>query len=618
MKFVRTKGGGFLADNFGLKIGLEGEKEFKKALAEINQNFKVLGSEMKLVSSEFAKNDTSIEALSARNQVLNKEIDAQKEKIKTTKSALDNAANSFGENDRRSKNWQIQLNNAKAALNDLERELKENTEGLKNLDKQMADVEKTSSRFADTLKANLAGDAIFSLTKNLASAVFSLAESFLNLDQATAEYRNNMAKVQSAFQSNNKTAQSAKEVYQSLYAILGDSDQATEAAQFMAELAKSEEDIATWGEIATGVVGTFGDALPIESLMESSNETAKVGTVTGALADALNWAGLSEDEFNERLAQCSSEEERNRLITEALSTTYRSAADAFQENNAQIITARELQAQLDDALGSLANTIGEAKNALLAEFLPAIIDIVNAFNDFLKGTENADQKLQESIESMVSKIIEKLPEFLEFGIKVISAIISGIIQNTPYLIIEILKLIPLMVVEMKAQFSEIINVGSDMVKGLWDGIKSKSLWLKNQVTSWCRSILETVKEFFGIQSPSKLFRDEIGTNMALGIDEGFAQTIKSVAGNMNTALLNTVELNPKYNIAPFNIPPALPSQNINQEMISALINAFSIMNNKAINLTAQLVFPNGEIIAENIFEDLLNISKQRGISLGKT
>ena len=81
-----------MADNFGLKLGIDGEREFKKALSEINQTFKVLGSEMKLVSSQFDKNDKSVESLTARNQVLNKEIDAQKEKIETLKSALANAA----------------------------------------------------------------------------------------------------------------------------------------------------------------------------------------------------------------------------------------------------------------------------------------------------------------------------------------------------------------------------------------------------------------------------------------------------------------------------------------------------------------------------------------------
>ena len=115
-----------MADNFGLKIGVEGEKEFKKALADINQSFKVLGSEMKLVSSQFDKNDKSVQALSARNNVLNKEIEAQKQKIETLRSALQNASDSFGEPDRRTQSWQIQLNNDEAALNDMERELSDN------------------------------------------------------------------------------------------------------------------------------------------------------------------------------------------------------------------------------------------------------------------------------------------------------------------------------------------------------------------------------------------------------------------------------------------------------------------------------------------------------------
>ena len=99
-----------MSDNFGLKIGIEGEKEFKNALRDINQSFKVLGSEMKLASSEFDKNDKSIAAVTARNQVLNKAIDAQKDKISTLESALRNASESFGENDRRTQNWPIQLN----------------------------------------------------------------------------------------------------------------------------------------------------------------------------------------------------------------------------------------------------------------------------------------------------------------------------------------------------------------------------------------------------------------------------------------------------------------------------------------------------------------------------
>lgn len=98
-----------MSENFGLKMGLEGEREFKKSLADINNSFKVLGSEMKLVDSQFDKNDKSTEALTAHSEVLNKEIDSQKQKIETLRSALTNAAESFGENDRRTQSSCVSL-----------------------------------------------------------------------------------------------------------------------------------------------------------------------------------------------------------------------------------------------------------------------------------------------------------------------------------------------------------------------------------------------------------------------------------------------------------------------------------------------------------------------------
>ena len=140
-----------MADNFGLKIGVEGEKEFKNALRDINQSFKVLGSEMKLVASEFDKNDKSIQAITARNEILNKSIEAQKEKISTLEAALKNASESFGENDRRTQNWTIQLNNAKAELNGMERELEESARATDELGDELRETgdeaEKSGAKF---------------------------------------------------------------------------------------------------------------------------------------------------------------------------------------------------------------------------------------------------------------------------------------------------------------------------------------------------------------------------------------------------------------------------------------------------------------------------------------
>ena len=126
-----------MSDSFGFKLGIEGEREFKNALRDINQSFKVLGSEMNLVTSQFDKQDKSLQAVTARNEVLNKEIDEQKNKISTLEAALNNAAESFGENDKRTKAWQIQLNNANADLIKMERELENSTASAEDLGEEL-------------------------------------------------------------------------------------------------------------------------------------------------------------------------------------------------------------------------------------------------------------------------------------------------------------------------------------------------------------------------------------------------------------------------------------------------------------------------------------------------
>jgi len=178
-----------LADNFGLKIGLEGEKEFKKALSDINSSFKVLGSEMKLVSSQFDKNDNSVQALTARNTVLNKEIEAQKQKIETLRSALENAASSFGENDKRTQNWQIQLNNAEAALNGMERELKQNNEALDKASDELDDAADQADDFGDEIgdagkEADDAGGKFEKLSGICKAAGVAIAASFAAVSAA--------------------------------------------------------------------------------------------------------------------------------------------------------------------------------------------------------------------------------------------------------------------------------------------------------------------------------------------------------------------------------------------------------------------------------------------------
>ena len=216
---------------------------------------------------------------------------------------------------------------------------------------------------------NKAVDGITSFAKTAVgvgvAGATALTTAFIALDGATEEYRIAQGKLNTAYEAAGYSAQTATQAYRDFYGILGDVDTATEASQLLAKLVKNEQDVSTWTRIAAGVSGTFGDSLPIEGLIEAANETSKVGTVTGQLADALNWAGIMEDDFNTKLAACGSESERNKLIMDTLAQTYEGAATAFYRNNEQLVRSRQNQAIMAGITAQLGTASATAKNGVM-------------------------------------------------------------------------------------------------------------------------------------------------------------------------------------------------------------------------------------------------------------
>jgi ElaB/YqjD/DUF883 family membrane-anchored ribosome-binding protein len=202
-----------------------------------------------------------------------------------------------------------------------------------------------------------AGEGVKKGATIMAAGVAAAGAAMVALVESTKEYRQAQGQLKTAFEAAGADAETAKQTYNDLYRVLGDTGQATEAAQHLALLTQNEKDLSEWTNICQGVYATFGASLPIESLTEASNETAKVGTVTGALADALNWAGVSEDAFNEKLAACNTEAEREALIRETLNGIYSDAAAKYEENNASILKQNEAQASLDESMASLSATL---------------------------------------------------------------------------------------------------------------------------------------------------------------------------------------------------------------------------------------------------------------------
>lgn len=318
------------------------------------------------------------------------------------------------------------------------------------------------------LKATTAAIAGVTAAAGAAAAGLSAVEA------ATEEYRIAQGKLNTAFQAAGLSAAAAQQSYQGFYEILGETDTAAEASQLLASLTESEQDVATWTNIAAGVFGTFGDALPIEGLIESANETAKVGQVTGSLADALNWAGISEDEFNQKLENCTTESQRNQLIMRTLANTYDGAAQAFYKNNEALISARQNQIRLDEALSALGETVSRVKTELTGDFLPGIAQTAEAFNDLLNGVEGADRKMEEAITSLVSAAVEQLPEFLQFGLDVATAVVTslanGIVQNLPAIAGTLYTLLQTLAAVLAENLPVILDAGIQLLSSLAQGL----------------------------------------------------------------------------------------------------------------------------------------------------
>ena len=337
-------------------------------------------------------------------------------------------------------------------------------------DSGVKDVSKSGGSLASKLKSGLAsaGKVAAKGIAAIGTAASGAVVGLLALESSTEEYRVAMGKLNTAFEAAGYGAETAQQAYNAFYGILGDTDTATEASQLLAKLADSAEDVSTWTDIAAGVAGTFGDSLPIEGLIEASNETAKVGQVTGVLADALNWAGISEDDFNARLSACSSESERNQLIMDTLSGTYDEASEAFYRNNEALVESRNNQAQLDATLATLGQTVSNVKNRLLSEFLPAISNVATAFSGMLSGTAGADQQFSTAVQGLVNVAVSKLPEFLNMGVQILSSLASGIVQSIPTLV----AAVPQIVAEIGAALTELLPQVLDMGVQLLDQFTS--------------------------------------------------------------------------------------------------------------------------------------------------
>lgn len=218
----------------------------------------------------------------------------------------------------------------------------------------------------------------------------------MDLVTETQEYRTIMGSLEISSQNAGYTAQQTSETYKQLYGVLGDTQTAATATANLQAIGLSQEQLTEITNAAIGAWATYGDSIPIDGLAEAINETIQAGTVTGTFADVLNWAGESEDAFNEKLAAASSTAERADLVMQTLANQgLAQAGEAWRQNNQDIVAVNEAQAELDAAMGEL----GELLAPLAANVISFGADAIGALVDWLKqaaeAAQNAYQWLRE-------------------------------------------------------------------------------------------------------------------------------------------------------------------------------------------------------------------------------
>ena len=431
-----------MAENFGLKIGLEGEKEFKSALAEINNSFKVLGSEMKLVDSQFDKNENSVESLTAKNEVLEKSIEAQKSKIEVLKNALNNASSSFGETDKRTQSWQIKLNEAEAELNKMERELQNNNKQLDNASGEFKDAEKSADKFGDEVedagkqsedsskKFQALGGVVKGVAAGMAAAMAAVGATIVAIGNKLIDFTK-----QGAEYADNVLTQSQ---------VTGIATDKLQEYMYAAELVDVSVDTLT-GSMAKQIKSMKSAQGGSKSMVEAYEKLGvEIMNADGTLRDSdeVYW------EIIAALGSMENETERDALAmtilgksAQELNPLIEAGADKMEElgkqaREAGYVLSDDLLAaygNLDDQLQLLNNGATALKNALGTVLLPILTDLasdgVGLLSEFTKGVQNANgdiSKITDVIGEILPKAINAVMKYIPQLLDMIAAAVIGI------------------------------------------------------------------------------------------------------------------------------------------------------------------------------------------------
>lgn len=384
------------------RLTLEGEKEYKKELGKVNQEIGLLSDKMKRADAEFRGQANSIEALTTKNDLLREAQQKQIDKIAKLQTAIEDCGEAYGENDEAVMRFKRQLEKAETDLIDLNDELSSNERYLdeartsadkcaKSIDeygKQVKDAAKATDDFngagggkggignligqLGSLKKMLVGGAVVAGLKAASDAIIGIVDE-------TEEYRKIMGTLETSAQAAGYTAEQTAESYEYLYGVLGDTQTAATTVANLQAIGLAQGDLRGMIDSVIGAWATYGDSIPIDGLAEAVNETIQAGKVTGTFADVLNWAGVSEDEFNAKLAAANDSTERAQIVLNQLANQgLPETAKAWRDANEDVVAYNESQMKLDEAMGQLGETLAPVAAGLKEVFAEGVYAAADA------------------------------------------------------------------------------------------------------------------------------------------------------------------------------------------------------------------------------------------------
>lgn len=382
----------------GLVIKFGGDTtELQSALKKVQQASRDTQSDLRDINKALKFDPGNTELLEQKVKALNSAYGETKQKLDAYKQALAQLESKKQSGAQLTAQEERQYDSLKRAIMQCERQLDSYGSELADTARQAEGSKTALGKLGQTIEDNAdaisnAGSKVSSAGTAISGGVVGAATALTGLAASQEEAIQQSGQLETAWVSAGGTAEQASSTYAMFYRILGQSDTATEASQNLARLTTNEQELQQWTNIAAGAYATFGDALPLENLAEAAQETAHTGTVTGGLADALNWSTASaeqwsaalsghssaqaafnqavaegqtkEDAFNAALAACGSEQERSQLITETLTGLYADAGRQYQETNKDLLASRDAQNEMNQSMQELGEAAMPVKTAV--------------------------------------------------------------------------------------------------------------------------------------------------------------------------------------------------------------------------------------------------------------